>query len=115
MFATRARRKRFLAEMDAIIPWAQLLDLINRHYPKAGNGRPPLGLEKMLRIHSLQIWFNLEAPAAEEALYDSESTRRFARIEMPVDKVPDESTTLNFRHLLEEHDLTRRCSNGSTA
>lgn len=103
----QTRRERFLAEMDAIIPWTQLLELIEPHYPKAGNGRPPLGLEKMLRIYFLQIWFNLSDPGAEEALYDSESMRRFARIELSIDKVPDESTILHFRHLLEEHDLTR--------
>lgn len=103
----QTRRERFLGEMDAIIPWAQLLDVIEPHYPKAGKGRPPLGLEKMLRIYFLQIWFNLSDPGAEEALYDSESMRRFARVELSVDKVPDESTILNFRHLLEEHDLTK--------
>jgi len=103
----QTRRERFLAEMDAIIPWAQLLEVIDPHYPKAGNGRPPLGLEKMLRIYFLQIWFNLSDPGAEEALYDSEPMRRFARIELSVDKVPDESTILNFRHLLEKHDLTK--------
>jgi IS5 family transposase len=73
--------------MDAIIPWEQLLKVIEPHYPKAGNGRPPLGLEKMLRIYFLQIWFNLSDPGAEEALYDSESMRRFAKIELAVDKV----------------------------
>lgn len=103
----QTKRERFLGEMDAIIPWAQLLEVIEPHYPKVGNGRPPLGLEKMLRIYFLQIWFNLSDPGAEEALYDSESMRRFARIELSVDKVPDESTILNFRHLLEEHDLTK--------
>jgi IS5 family transposase len=111
----QTKRERFLAEMDAIIPWAELLGLIDPHYPKAGNGRPPLGLEKMLRIYFLQIWFNLSDPGAEEALYDSESMRRFAKIELGVDKVPDESTILNFRHMLEEHELTRamfECING---
>jgi hypothetical protein len=78
----QTKRERFLGEMDAIIPWAQLLEVIEPHYPKAGNGRPPLGLEKMLRIYFLQIWFNLSDPGAEEALYDSESMRRFARIEL---------------------------------
>jgi IS5 family transposase len=73
----QTRRERFLGEMDAIIPWAQLLDVIEPHYPKAGNGRPPVGLEKMLRIYFRQIWFNLSDPGAEEALYDSESMRRF--------------------------------------
>jgi len=101
------RRERFLAEMDAIIPWKELLELIEPHYPKAGNGRPPLGLEKMLRIYFLQIWFNLSDPGAEEAIYDSESMRRFARIELSEDKVPDETSILNFRHLLEEHELPK--------
>ena len=103
----KTRREQFLAEMDGIIPWRHVLELIEPHYPKAGNGRPPLGLEKMLRIYFLQIWFNLSDPGAEEALYDSESMRRFSRIELSEDKVPDETSILNFRHLLEEHDLTR--------
>ena len=103
----RTRREQFLAEMDAIIPWGQLVDLIEPHYPKGGKGRPPLGLEKMLRIYFLQIWFNLSDPGAEEAIYHSESMRRFARIELSEDKVPDETSILNFRHLLEEHELTK--------
>lgn len=103
----KTRRERFLAEMDSIIPWPQLLELIEPHYPKGSNGRPPLGLEKMLRIYFLQIWFNLSDPAAEEAIYDSESMRRFARIELSEDKIPDETSILNFRHLLEEHELTK--------
>ena len=107
----KTRRERFLAEMDAIIPWRQLLNLIEPHYPKAGKGRPPLGLEKMLRIYFLQIWFNLSDPGAEEAIYDSQSMRRFARIELSEDKVPDETSILNFRHLLEEHDLTKAMFN----
>lgn len=100
------RRERFLAEMDAVIPWAQLLALIAPHYPKAGNGRQPLGLEKMLRTYFVQQWFNLSDPQAEDALYDSEATRRFVGIELGEDAVPDESTILRFRHLLEEHELT---------
>ena len=100
------RRERFLAEMDAVIPWARLLALIEPHYPKAGNGRQPLGLEKMLRIYFLQQWFNLSDPQAEDAIYDSESMRRFARLELGDDVVPDESTILRFRHLLEQHRLT---------
>lgn len=103
----KTRREQFLAEMEAIIPWNALRKLIEPHYPKAGNGRPPLGLEKMLRIYFLQIWFNLSDPGAEEAIYDSESMRRFARIELAEDKVPDETSILNFRHLLEEHELTK--------
>jgi IS5 family transposase len=101
------RRERFLAEMDAVIPWTRLLKLIEPHYPKAGNGRQPLGLEKMLRIYFLQQWFNLSDPQAEDAIYDSESMRRFARVELGEDAVPDETTILRFRHLLEQHDLTK--------
>ncbi len=103
----KTRRERFLAEMDSIIPCPELLELIEPYYPKAGHGRPPLGLEKMLRIYFLQIWFNLSDPAAEEAIYDSESMRRFARIELSEDRIPDETSILNFRHLLEEHELTK--------
>ncbi len=76
------RRERFLAEMDAVIPWPRLVRLIEPHYPKAGQGRQPLGLEKMLRIYFLQQWFNLSDPQAEDAIYDSESMRRFARVEL---------------------------------
>jgi IS5 family transposase len=101
------RRERFLAEMDAVIPWSRLLALIEPHYPKAGQGRQPLGLEKMLRIYFLQQWFNLSDPQAEDVIYDSESMRRFARVELSDDVVPDESTILRFRHLLERHALTK--------
>jgi len=100
------RRERFLAEMDAVIPWADLLRLIAPHYPKPGNGRQPLGLEKMLRTYFVQQWFNLSDPQAEDALYDSEAIRRFVRIELGEDVVPDETTILRFRHLLERHGLT---------
>ena len=100
------RRERFLAEMDAVIPWAELRRVIEPHYPKAGNGRQPLGLEKMLRIYFVQQWFNLSDPQAEDSLYDSESIRRFVRIELSEDVVPDETTILRFRHLLEQHGLT---------
>ena len=100
------RRERFLAEMDAVIPWSRLMALIEPRYPKAGNGRQPLGLEKMLRIYFMQQWFNLSDPQAEDAIYDSESMRRFARVELGDDVVPDETTILRFRHLLERHRLT---------
>jgi hypothetical protein len=96
------RREHLLAEMDAVLPWPRLLRLIEPHYPKAGNGRQPLGLEKMLRIYFLQQWFNLSDPQAEDAIYDSESMRRFARVELGDDVVPDETTILRFRHLLEQ-------------
>ena len=99
------RRERFLAEMDAIIPWKKLARRIRPHYPKAGQGRQPHPLETMLRIHCLQHFFNLSDPAAEEALYDSESMRCFVGLELGEDTIPDESTILRFRHLLERHDL----------
>jgi IS5 family transposase len=100
------RRERFLAEMDAVIPWSRLVELIEPHYPNTGKGRPPHELMRMLRIYFLQQWFNLSDPQAEDAIYDSESMRRFARVELGDDKIPDESTILRFRHLLEKHRLT---------
>ena len=104
----KTRREEFLEEMDQVVPWTQLLKVIRKHYPKAGNGRPPLGLEKMLRIYFLQQWFNLSDPAMEDALYDIESLRRFAGIELGQDEIPDETTILKFRHLLERHNLTKK-------
>jgi transposase len=100
------RRERFLAEMDAVIPWRRLIALIEPHYPNTGKGRPPHELERMLRIYFLQQWFNLSDPQAEDTIYDSESMRRFAQVELGDDKIPDESTILRFRHLLEKHRLT---------
>jgi IS5 family transposase len=101
------RRERFLGEMDAVIPWKHLNGLIEPHYPKAGNGTQPMPQERMLRIYFMQQWFNLSDPAMEDALYDSESMRRFAGIELAEDAVPDETTILRFRHLLEKHYLTQ--------
>jgi IS5 family transposase len=100
------RREQFLQEMDAVTPWATLEALVRPHYAVAGNGRRPLPLATMLRIYFLQQWFDLSDPAAEDMLYDSESMRRFARIELGEDRVPDETTILKFRHLLERHQLT---------
>jgi len=100
------RRERFLAEMDQVIPWDRLKALIEPHYPKGGRGRRPHELERMLRIYFLQQWFNLSDPQAEDAIYDSESMRRFAKVELAEDRIPDESTILRFRHLLEKHRLT---------
>ena len=100
------RRERFLAEMDAVIPWSRLLALIEPHYPKAGRGRQPLGLEKLLRIYFVQNWFDLSDPQAEDSVYDSESIRRFVGVELSDDVIPDETTILRFRHLLEKHQLT---------
>lgn len=102
------RRERFLAEMDAVIPWARLLGLIEPHYPKAGHGTQPKSMEQMLRIHFMQHWFNLSDPQAEDSLYDIESMRRSAGIELHGHDIPDESTILRFRHLLEQHQLTER-------
>ena len=102
------RRERFLAEMNAVIPWGELVALIAPHYPKPKLGRPPMPLETMLRIYFLQQWFDLSDPAAEDALYDSEAMRRFAGIELADEVVPDETTILHFRHLLERHQLTAR-------
>ena len=101
------RREQFLGEMNAVIPWARIMGLIAPHYPSDGLGRPRRDLEMMLRVYFLQQWFNLSDPQAEESLYDSESMRRFAGIELGETQVPDESTILRFRHLLEEHQLTR--------
>jgi transposase, IS5 family len=101
------RRERFLAEMDRVIPWERLVALIEPHYKNCGRGRRPMDLATMLRIYFLQHWFDLSDPAAEDALYDSESMRRFVRVELGEDTIPDESTILRFRHLLEEHELTK--------
>lgn len=102
------RRERFLAEMNAVVPWARLTALIAPHYPKGTGGRPTMPLERMLRVYFMQQWFNLSDPQAEDALYDIEPMRRFAGIELAEDAVPDESTILRFRHLLEEHQLTEK-------
>jgi len=105
-YAKTTRRATFLAEMERVVPWSALCALIEPFYPKPGNGRPPVGVERMLRIYFLQQWFNLSDPQAEDAIYDSESMRRFARVELGDEVVPDESTILRFRHLLEQHGLT---------
>ena len=87
------------------MPWGELCALIEPHYPKAGNGRPPVGLERMLRVYFLQQWFNLSDPGLEEALYDSVVMRQFVGIDLGREPVPDETTVCKFRHLLEEHGL----------
>ena len=99
------RRDEFLATMEAIVPWAALCEVIEPHYPKAGNGRPPIGLERMLRIHFIQHWFNLADLACEEALYDSASLRRFVGIDLGCEPVPDATTMLRFRRLLNANKL----------
>ncbi len=99
------RREKFLTEMDRVVPWQELCAVIDPVYPKAGNGRPPIGLERMLRIYFLQHWFNLSDPGAEEALYDSRAMREFVGIDLGKEPVPDETTICKFRHLLEKHQL----------
>ena len=105
------RREHFLAEMDRVVPWQAILALIEPHYPKAGNGTQPMPMERMLRIYFMQQWFNLSDPAMEDALYDSESMRRFAGVELVEDVIPDETTILRFRHLLERRQLTQQIFN----
>ena len=91
--------------MERVVPWPALCGLIEPFYPKPGNGRPPIGVERMLRIYFLQHWFNLSDPAVEEALYDSLAMRRFVGIDLGREPVPDETTVCRFRHLFEAHDL----------
>jgi IS5 family transposase len=103
------RRDVFLAEMERVVPWPELCAVIGPHYPKAeGAGRPPVGLERMLRIYFLQQWFNLSDPGVEEALYDSISMRAFVGIDLGREPAPDETTVCKFRHLLERHGLRRK-------
>lgn len=102
------RREKFLGEMDEVMPWEELLKIVEEHYPKVGNGRQPMPLERMLRIYFLQQWYGLSDPGMEDALYDSEAMRRFVRIDLAGDAIPDETTVLNFRHLLERHHLTEQ-------
>jgi transposase, IS5 family len=99
------RRDVFLQTMNDIVPWTELCSVIEPHYPKAGNGRPPVGLERMLRMHFVQHWFNLADQACEEALLDSASLRRFVGIDLGRERVPDSTTLLKFRRLLQEHKL----------
>ena len=104
-YSKKTRRAEFLEEMEQVVPWKKLCTLIEPHYPKAGNGRPPVGVERMLRMYFLQQWFNLSDPAVEEALYDSVVMRDFVGIDLGREPVPDETTICKFRHLLEEHGL----------
>src|SRR5277367_1710211 len=104
-YGRKSKRERFLEEMEQIVPWAELQGLVEPHYPKGENGRPPVGLSIMLRVYFLQQWFNLSDPGAEDALYESPVLRRFAGVDLGRAPVPDESTILQFRHLLEKHEL----------
>jgi transposase, IS5 family len=102
------RREKFLGEMERVVPWARLVAVIEPHYPQGKRGRPPIGIERMWRIYFLQQWYALADEALEDALYDSQAMRSFAGIDLSVEAVPDATTLLKFRHLLEAHDLTRR-------
>jgi len=104
----RTRKRAFLDEMNRVVPWAELVALIAPFAParSAKGGRPPFAVETLLRIHFLQQWFNLSDPAMEEALYDTPMFREFAGLDMGEDHLPDESTILRFRHLLEGHNLS---------
>ena len=100
------RKEQFLSEMETIIPWAELVAVIDPVYPKPkGAGRRPIGIERMLRIYFLQHWFNLSDPAAEEALHDSRALRQFVDIDLGREPAPDETTICKFRHLIEKHNL----------
>ena len=103
----QTRRDKFLAEMEQVVPWARLVDRLRPLYPKGERGRPPIGLERMLRIYFLQQWYGLADEALEDALYDSQALRGFAGIDLNRGPVPDATTVLHFRHWLERHDLTR--------
>src|SRR5438270_10705392 len=107
-YAKTTRRAAFLAEMEQVVPWSALCALIEPFYPKPGNGRPPVGVERMLRMYFLQHWFNLSDPAVEEALYDSQAMRRFVGIDLGRGQVLEETTVCRFRNRLVERVMGRR-------
>jgi hypothetical protein len=101
------RRERFLGEMEEVVPWGKLIALIEPCYPKGERGRPPVGIERMLRIYFLSQWYGLADEALEDAIYDSQAMRNFIGVDLGGESVPDATTLLKFRHLLEENELTR--------
>ena len=101
----KSKREQFLDHMEQVVPWSELLALVEPHYPKAGNGRQPVGVAIMLRTYFLQQWFSLSDPCMEEAFYESPVLCRFAGVDLRVAAAPDETTILRFRCLLEQHDL----------
>lgn len=109
-YRKRTRREAFLAHMDTLVPWAEPCALIEPHYPKAGNGRPPIGLARLLHIHLLRHWFNLADEAMEKALFGSAVLRAFVGIGLGREPVPDATSLLGFRHLLEKHGLCEAIS-----
>ena len=104
----RTRKRQFLDEMNLVVPWSELVALVTPHAPtrSAKGGRPPFAVQTMLRIHFLQQWFNLSDPAMEEALHDTPMFREVAQLDIGEDNLPDESTILRFRHMLETHHLS---------
>ncbi len=112
----KTRREKFLERMDGLVPWKELEEMIRPHYPKAGRGRRPYPLSAMLRVHCAQLFYNMSDPGMEDMLHEVESVRRFAGLKSSA--LPDETTILNFRHLLERHGLgeaLRSAINGSLA
>jgi len=99
------RKAEFLSRMDTLVPWAEFCAVIEPYYPKAGDGRPPVGLERMLRMYFIANWFNLSDVACEDAMYDVQAFRDFCQFDLGRERIPDATTLLNFRHLLEQHDL----------
>ncbi len=104
----KTKREAFLESMNEMIPWKKWVDIIESYYSKGKQGRPPKGIEKMLRMYLLQNWFNLSDPATEDAIYDSYAMRKFIGIDFMTESVPDETTQCKFRHLLETHELNKR-------
>jgi IS5 family transposase len=117
----KTRREIFLDKMEQVVPWSRLMEVIEPYYPKSGKrGRPPIGLERMLRMYFVQQWYGLADEAVEDAIYDSQALRNFMGIDLSHTSVPDATTLMGFRHLLEKHDFvparidwTRFCSSGS--
>jgi IS5 family transposase len=104
----QTRREKFLGEMERVVPWLALCGLIEPHYPRSGRvGRPPIGVERMLRMYFLQQWYSLSDEALEDALYDSQAMREFVGVDLAREQVPDATTLLKFRRLLEQHELTK--------
>src|ERR1022692_4460330 len=104
-YSRKSKRELFLDQMNQVVPWSELLALVEPVYPKAGNGRQPVGLAIMLRTYFLQQWFGLSDPGMEEAFYESAVLQRFTGVDLGIAAAPDETTVLRFRHLLEQHQL----------
>ncbi len=112
------RRERFLGEMERVVPWSALLEVLEPYYPKGKRGRPPIGLERMLRVYFIQQWYGLSDEGVEDAITDSQALRRFVGIDLSREDAPDATTLLQFRRLLETHRLTEKlfsCINGQLA